>query len=171
MCLSGLLGHIHRFRQIVVWKGIQFGDSSPWITYMVFVDNIVVFGDASTRNVKYILDILKLFYNGSGQRINYSKPLLLVHKVFIANFATPSTDFHFSTLSWSLHIFGIYLWNLRCSFTFVPIVQKLEKKVGGWLNRPLSQAWRLIMIKSVLIVYPIYWMCFYKFPKKIIKLL
>lgn len=46
-------------------------------------------------------------------------------------------------------------------------VNKLQEKISGWLARPLSQAGRMVMTKSVLLVFPTYVITYFHLPKKI----
>lgn len=61
-----------------------------------------------------------------------------------------------------------FLKNLRYSKWLVSLLHKTKSKISRWKTRPLSQAGRMVMIKTVLLVLPNYVMSCYRFPKKII---
>lgn len=75
--MAGLSEVIHKFSQTQVWRDIRFGPFSLKIIDMEFVDYIVIFWEASKKNARHMLAILELFYNGTKQKINYSKSLLI----------------------------------------------------------------------------------------------
>lgn len=52
---------------------------------------------------------------------------------------------------------------------FVPLMERVSKRLAGWKNRLLSQGGRLILLKYVLSSMPIHLLSVLKMPKAVIK--
>lgn len=82
----------------------------------------------------------------------------LVHQQGLTN---PSNQVHYLDFP--------FLRNAYHTSSLKEIVNKLQYKTTSWHARPLSQVERLIMLKSVLLVMPIYSISIYKYPNSLIK--
>lgn len=58
--------------------------------------------------------------------------------------------------------------NSKSSVTWDPIVKKCERKLAKWKQKQLSFGDRVTLIKSVLNSIPIYFLSFFKIPKKVV---
>jgi len=58
-------------------KGIKLG-KSLYLTYLVFVDDVLLFYDGSRRDACKSKEILELYKTAIGMKINLQNPLLLV---------------------------------------------------------------------------------------------
>lgn len=47
--------------------------NSPIISHLIFVDDLLLFGKANVKQMDFVNEILKNFYDKSGQRINKNK--------------------------------------------------------------------------------------------------
>jgi hypothetical protein len=52
-----------------------------------------------------------------------------------------------------------------------PVVDKILKKIAGWRGKLLTQADRLILIKTCLASIPVYLLSFFKFPRWVVDLI
>ncbi|KAL7162684.1 hypothetical protein ACSBR2_043049 [Camellia fascicularis] len=59
--------------------------------------------------------------------------------------------------------------NPRRKSTWVPVVEKVKKKLSSWKRKLLSFAARLSLIKSVLSNFPIYFLSLFRMPKGVVK--
>lgn len=55
------------------WKGIYVSRSSTLVTHIFFVDDLILFGQASKSTCIAILEVLNSFYAISCQSINFNK--------------------------------------------------------------------------------------------------
>lgn len=55
------------------FKGVRASRSEPLISHVLFVDNCILFGEASTRGVTVLMNILKKYEESSRQCVNYDK--------------------------------------------------------------------------------------------------
>lgn len=116
-----------------------------------------------------IFHILDLFCKGLGQRINFDKSIAIASgnakrsiRAILYNF-----KLHVEKVDELSYLGYPFFKSLRCSANLMTLVHKIGKKINRWLDRPLSQAIRLMIIEFILLAYPVYLMTYYKFPKKI----
>lgn len=132
------------------WKPLQFKIFGNSITHMSFVDEIVIFGEASLDNVQTTLSVDEHFCLCSGQRINFKRSLVICADNLDSN------------------VVASLIKNARSAAPFQKVYLQMKNKVQNWKFRTLSQAGRLVMLKSVLLALPTYLMSCYEFPKTIL---
>jgi hypothetical protein len=54
-------------------RGIRVSRYAPWISHLLFVDDCLIFTQASKRGAYRISDILDIYNRGSGQLVNKNK--------------------------------------------------------------------------------------------------
>nr|KYP31000.1 Putative ribonuclease H protein At1g65750 family [Cajanus cajan] len=59
--------------------------------------------------------------------------------------------------------------NPRKADTWKPVLLKFNKKLSGWKSKILSMAGRVCLINSVLTNLPLYYLSFFKMPKKVVR--
>ena len=133
-------------------------------------DDTIVFsktGDSALRNLKCVLICYEQI---SGMRINFHKselvPLNLedseAHRL-AHFFSCPLGSFTIKYLGLPLHYDNLSREDVQ------PLVDKILKKIAGWMGRLISLAARAMLIKSCLASIPVYLLSFIKFPKWAIK--
>lgn len=76
--MAGFSALINKNNTPGVWKGIQMDASASDITHMMFVDDVMLFVEASIPNIQNVLTIIELLCEGSGQRINVDKSIAFI---------------------------------------------------------------------------------------------
>ncbi|KAA3463932.1 reverse transcriptase [Gossypium australe] len=133
-----------------VLGGAKVSRRGPKISHLFFVDDCILFGEASVKGANVFKGILKEYKEVSGQCVNYGK----------------STDFYSSnTFDYSSKIISQIL-------RF--IIQKISKnqlrcKIDSWSIRLLSQGGKEIFIKLVLQAVPTYTMAYFLLPNSLYK--
>lgn len=152
------------------WKALKFNNQDPHISHMAFADDIVIFGEATLSNIQFMINLVEYFCHFSGQRINFLKSQVICP----ANLSPEVTHYLFEIKGFSsanpedIKYLGFpYLKNGRTTQFLSKVVLDIQNKIEHWKLKPLSQAERLIMTKSVLLAMPVYLMSCYKFPKKL----
>ena len=56
------------------WRGLRAGQRGPFITHMMFADDLVLFAEANQTNMNAILNCLQVFGEMSGHKANEEKP-------------------------------------------------------------------------------------------------
>ncbi|CAN1777828.1 Putative ribonuclease H protein At1g65750 [Linum perenne] len=138
---------------------------------MLFADDTILFGQATTREAEKIRDILERYCVVSGQAINTEKSAIYFSqntpndlKLQVANCLHVTID---STM-------GNYLvvptdWGNTKKETFRYILERLAAKAQSWSSILLSHAGRETMIKAVLQAIPAYIFSCFKLSKVLIK--
>jgi hypothetical protein len=132
-----------------------------------YADDTILFMDdnlESAKNLKWILSYFELM---SGMRINYHKSELVAInpsemeevQEFADIFGCPVGDFPIKYLGISLHYQKLRMEDLQ------PLIDKIIKMIAGWRGKLLTQAGRLILIKTCITSIPTYLLSFFKFPR------
>lgn len=69
---------LHREEQRTNLKGLKVGSRGPSLTHLLFVDDLILFGHASAREIRVFLRCLKKYQTSSGQSINPVKSSILL---------------------------------------------------------------------------------------------
>ncbi|CAN1842221.1 Putative ribonuclease H protein At1g65750 [Linum perenne] len=152
-------------------KGLKLSRFCPVLHHVLFADDTVIFGSATTSEAKAVQVILDRYCYVSGQAINKAKSSIL----FPTN--TPSdikntiasefgVDFNISM--------GNYLgvpaeWGATKKQTFQYMLDRLTTKVNSWHSSVLSHAGRSVLVKSVLQALPSYLFSCFLLPKHILR--
>jgi hypothetical protein len=73
LCAEGLSALLQKASSSGRLKGIQSSRGGPWISHLFFADDSLLFGQASITDCRKILDILNVYEQCSGQKINREK--------------------------------------------------------------------------------------------------
>jgi hypothetical protein len=151
--------------------GISLGPNCPSIHSLLFADDLLVCGQASTEEATQIKNILQTFFSRSGQIPNWSKSGIIFSKNVPAAsvqsikhiFPVVDIDGNFTHLGHPLIIPGK---DRAAAYNFV--LEKFRSKLSTYKADKLSHAARLELIKSVFASIPVYYMSNILFTKKFI---
>eukprot|EP00253_Pinus_taeda_P020431 PITA_20431 len=138
---DGISLMIHDAKRQGSLKGIEAAENF-WVTHLLFVDDIILFSDGSLK------DCL-------SREMTRSMKMVL-------NFEVKVLEDTFKYLGFLLKPdnYRIKDWNW--------ILAKIESNLKHWSFKWLSRAGRLVLIKSVLMVVPVYWASLTWVPKGIL---
>ncbi|KAL3824228.1 hypothetical protein ACJIZ3_020257 [Penstemon smallii] len=144
-------------------------NSSPTISHLLYADDLTIFCRANTMDAQTISDCLDLFNDWSSQKMNKDKSFI--------HFSVNTYPFLKSDI---LATLGLKECNHKLKHLGLPfckpknrkqafndIIDKTKSKIAGWKSRCLSQASRVVLIKSVAQALPIYQMSTFLLPKTI----
>lgn len=80
LCMERLSHIISNSIHEGVWRGVKLSRSGPMLPHLFFVDDMILFSEASPQQMQVMLDCLDTFYSSYGQKINYHKSLLFCSK-------------------------------------------------------------------------------------------
>eukprot|EP00253_Pinus_taeda_P011982 PITA_11982 len=157
LATEGLGRFIKQEQSVNRIKGLKIWGNNLPLTHQQFVDDIMLFGEPTVREVRQLRRILDLFTEASGLEINKDKSC-----IFIFN-TIDQIKFHL------IRILGFkkgdlptkYLGNIldytsRRMKNWQGVLDKLNNKVANWAFRVLNIAGRIVLAKSVLQAIPIY---------------
>ncbi|KAK4559009.1 hypothetical protein RGQ29_008306 [Quercus rubra] len=156
-CFTSLLqkaeleGHIH---------GVSICQRAPRISHLLFANDSLLFCQATKKETKEVLDILKLYAKASGQCINMEKSLVY----FSSNTSSWKRELIKAMLGVSeVARFEAYLGlptlvGRRKYHIFSFLKDGVWKKLQGWKGKILSRVGKEILIKVVAQSIPMYTM-------------
>ena len=162
--LNGLMSQALEKR---IYKGFLVGINRVEVS--IHADDTIFFGEATMENVRAIKAILRAFELVSGLKINFATSSFGAFgvpdqwKIVAANYL------NCSLMSFPFTYLGVPIGaNPRRSQTWDPIISKCERKLAKWKQKHLSFGGRVTLIKSMLTSIPIYFLSFFRVPKKVV---
>lgn len=130
----------------------------PSQSHLLYADDSIIFLNGSKRSVTNLLEFLGRYEQSTGQSINNSKCCFMVSKkmpISAINRLKIQTGYQYK--DFSLLYLGIPLFKGRLKVVhFKYLIDRFQSRLAGWQCRALSQAGRVVLIRSVLSSIPIY---------------
>ncbi|MCI14727.1 ribonuclease H protein [Trifolium medium] len=63
-----------------LWKTLRAGRNGPLVSYLMFADDLLLFGEANEKQMKCVMEILNKFCKMSGQEVSNEKTSILFSK-------------------------------------------------------------------------------------------
>ncbi|KAL0010115.1 hypothetical protein SO802_005223 [Lithocarpus litseifolius] len=166
LCTKGLHGLIQQSVRMRELKGLSISWHGPRLTHLLFADDSLLFRRATTVECRKIMEILDIYEEGSGQKVNKNKTAIFFSKSTLEDTKMEIKE------AWGLQeivhydkYFGLpSLVGRKKKESFNFIKEKIWKKLQGWEGKLLSQAGREILIKAVIQAIPTYTMGCFKIP-------
>lgn len=149
-------------------QGITLGPGCPKIHCLMFVDDLIICGQATHAEAEKIKKVLHNFCIASGQTPNLSKSSILLSKN-VDSFAQQQVRSVFPVQDLSpntIYLGHPLIFNHKdrtCAYNFV--INKFKMKLTKLKANKLNHAGRLTYINSVLASIPIYYMATILFSK------
>ena len=146
--------------------GLSPSSSALVCLHQQFVDDFIVMGEASVRNARNIKKALIDYGDATGQTINWNKSVIY--------FINVNED----RQSKIKRIIGCESGTLPGTYLVLPLglsppnsfwnslIDKIHLKLAGWKGSLLSQARKVIVLKSILQSVPLYALSVFKIPRK-----
>ncbi|PKU78781.1 Putative ribonuclease H protein [Dendrobium catenatum] len=149
------------------FKGITLDGFT--LTHLLYADDVIIFGEATTENCISLKNILNTFANASGLQVNLEKSSILLPN----NLSNPGSicqALSIPSISEKIVYLGIPLSFKRLKLTnFMPLMESITKKLSGWKANLLSFAGRLQFLRYTILNSIAYWICGSIIPKSIFK--
>ncbi|KAJ4818146.1 RNA-directed DNA polymerase (reverse transcriptase)-related family protein [Rhynchospora pubera] len=150
-------------------KGVKIARGSPVLTSLMYADDLLIFGEASYEEVIELNNTLALFCEISGQEIGEDKSWIW----FSNNTPNHIREFTVHTFRAKLATRAeVYLGSPITATRltdFCPLLNKIEHKLQNWKSALLSQAGKMVLIKSVVEPTMLYAMQTSVLPKSVLK--
>jgi hypothetical protein len=160
---------IQRQESIGLLKGIKVGKHCSPITHLLFADDILIFGKATSTEAGTIKSCLDSYCAWSGQKVNMAKSFIHFSKnTLTSTINSIEGIIHFKNTSMSTSNLGLPLFIGKSkNQAFQPILDKVLNKIEGWRAKTLSQAGRIVLIKAIVATIPSYAMSTFLLPDSI----
>ena len=140
------------------------------LTHLCFADDLMVFTDGSKRSIEGVLKVFDEFEVMSGLKISLEKSTLYIAGATVAAQEDILGSFPFASGSLPVRYLGLPLLTKRMTVhDYLPLVEKVRKRMKSWTGRFLSHAGRLQLIKSVITSLTNFWMQAFKLPSSCLK--
>lgn len=172
MVAEGLTGMVKKAEELGIFKGFKVGKHGEQVSILQYADDTLLVGEATWENLWAMKALLRCFELVSGLTVKFYKSRVIGMNVKhnfqhdVAVFLNcKQGDIPFKYLGVPIGA------NSRSLSTWEPVIDSLKKRLSSWKRKHLSLGGRVMLINSVLSSLPIYFMSFYKAPKKVIKIL
>jgi hypothetical protein len=147
--------------------GISIATNAPNISHLLYADDSILFCSAKPEEARVIMNILTLYQEASGQRVNmekfemtFSPNISMEHKKkFQDNLPISISNHIHKYLGMPTH-FG-----RSKEQDFQYIMDRVWKKLKGWKEKSLSFEGRGVLIRVVAQAIPTYIMSYFLLPK------
>ncbi|XP_020702567.1 uncharacterized protein LOC110114137 [Dendrobium catenatum] len=138
---------------------VQISQNAPSVSHLLYLDDVLVFADASTSNARRTMALLNDYCIWTGQRINCAKSAILFSKRCpLWKQRRIARDIDFRRVQ-SLEYLGIQLvMRKRVKSDFVKVVRSVSDKVNVWGRMHLSMAGSATLIQTLLLASAMYLM-------------
>jgi hypothetical protein len=147
-------------------NGLRIARNCSPIHHLLFANDLLMFGKASVTEATCFKSCLDKYYSWSSQSVNASKSSIRFNK----NTNPAISDAITSLLPYStnptksLYLGLPILMGNSKKIAFQGIIDKVHSRIDGWRAKTLSQASRLVLIKSVAAALPSYAMSSFLLP-------
>lgn len=153
-------------------RGLLYNSNTQGVVSLQYADDTILFSDIDENHLRNLKGTLAWFEKISGMRINFHKSELIPMNLEEADthriahiFGCPIGELPIKYLGIPLHYDRLRREDIQ------PLIDKILRRVEGWKGKLLSQAARLVLIKTCLASIAVYLLSFIKFPKWAIKLI
>eukprot|EP00253_Pinus_taeda_P011623 PITA_11623 len=157
LAAEGLGRFIKKEREANRIKGLKLWGNNLPLTHQRFVDDIMLFGEPTVKQVKHLRRILDLFAEASGLEINRDKSCVFIFNTVdqIKAHLIRLLGFRRGELP-TKYLGNILDFTSKKMKNWQGVIDKLSNKVANWAFRTLNIAGRIVLAKSVLQAIPVY---------------
>ncbi|XP_050217654.1 uncharacterized protein LOC126668506 [Mercurialis annua] len=172
LAVEGLKALISQAVNNHLLDGIRIDGYREPISILQFADDTLLFIPQDLDMIRNLLRILRCFELVSGLSINYQKSSILGINVDDETLAAASSILNCPTDTFPITYLGLPLSpkSIRANL-WQPLVSKFSDQLALWKGNLLSPAGRLILIRSVLNSFPVYFMGSFAIPQAVIAVL
>lgn len=135
------------------------------LTHLCFADDLMVFADGTKKSIEGIVTVFEKFDRMSGLKISMEKSTLFMAGCSVQRKDEISTKFRFADGSLPVRYLGLPLLTKNMTVAdYLPLIEKIRKRIHTWTNRFLSYARRMQLIKSVISSLTNFWMAAFRLP-------
>ena len=156
---------IERAQDVNLVHGIVSGHDQVEVSHLQFADDTIFLLDGKEGYWLNLLQMLKLFCDVSGMKINKAKSCILGINFSIEALNNMAGSWGCEVGCWPMVYLGLPLrGNPRALNFWNPVMDKVEKRLQKWKRACLSKGGRLTLIQAVLSSIPSYYMSLFKMP-------
>ncbi|CAA7034130.1 unnamed protein product [Microthlaspi erraticum] len=140
------------------------------LTHLSFADDIMVLTDGKIRSVDGIIKVFDDFAKMLGLKISLEKSTIFLAGVSNQIKEDMALCFPFTVGQLPAHYLGLpLLTKCMSSHDYLPLIERIRKKITSWTARFLSFAGRLQHIASVIQSLTNFWLSAFRLPSECLK--
>lgn len=149
--------YIKKEREANNIKGLRLWGNNLPVTHQQFVDDIMLFGEPTVREIRQLKRILELFVEASGLEINKDKSCMFIFNAMdqIKTHLIRLMSFKQGELP-TKYLGNLLDFSSKKMKKWQGVIDKLKNIISNWAFRTLNIAGRVVLVKSVLQSIPIY---------------
>ena len=149
-------------------KGYQTASYPGGIPILQNADDTSFFILGSVEEARNLSTLLDLFADFSGLQINQAKSVFLGFGQSQEEDTLCSAALGTPIGALPMRYLGLPLTASSLTSTdYLPIIEKVERQLEGWKARVLSRPGRLVLLRSVLMMIPIFYLSVFKLPRTV----
>ena len=158
LCMERLGHAINKLVSEGLWKPITLSKHGPLLSHLFFVDDLLLFAEATEEQIKIILDRLDSFCTIASQKVSLNKSSIAFSTDVDAEVAVRIADISKIPVVPKLDKYlGIpSIMGRVNSSLFQHIIDRIEGRLEGWKAKNLTFAGRTVLSKAVLTSTPVY---------------
>ncbi|KAJ4745251.1 RNA-directed DNA polymerase (reverse transcriptase)-related family protein [Rhynchospora pubera] len=152
-------------------SGVKLAHTSPTITHLMYADDLILLGGTRHGELEQFIHILNQFADASGLMMNPEKSKLWLSAACGQETINRTTQLLQAAQAegGDKYLGAIIQGGPTGMKTGRMLLDRMTKKLAGWKSHMLSHADRLVLIKSVLMSLPVYYMSIECIPKTLIR--
>jgi hypothetical protein len=141
------------------------------LTHLCFVDDLLIFSEASMRSIVAVHQVLSEFESISGLKANPNKSTFFFCVGVPPLVKSQIVDYlGMKEGKLLVRYLGVPLISSRlCAADCDILLEKITRRINSWLSHHISFAGRLQLISSILYSLQVYWSSLFILPKKNIR--
>lgn len=140
------------------------------LTHLCFADDILVFTNGSKSSIEGVLQIFQEFEAMSGLKISLEKSTLYTAGISDNQEQDIITSVPFESGKLPVRYLRLPLLTRRMTVNdYMPLVEKIKKRMKSWTGRFLSHGGRLQLISSVITSLANFWLSAFRLPSSCLK--
>lgn len=152
------------------FSGVRIGAGVFRLSHLQYADDTILLGEKSWKNIYAAKFILKWFEIISGLSINFNKSKLICVNCPPQWTSEAARILQCKVENLPTSYLGLPVGSSHRRYSFwVPVIQRVEKKLSAWKSRLLSAGARVTLVKSVLSSLPLYFCSLFKMPTIVVK--
>lgn len=150
-----------------VFCGIKVAPTAPTVNHLLFADDSLLLFKASTQGANEVSNLLNVYCNASGQRVNNEKSSIFFSK----GCPQPTRESLKQILNVQNESLSAKYLGLPTDVghskngTFKYIRDRVWEKIKGWMAKLLASAGKEVLIKSVAQAIPVFSMSCFRLPR------
>lgn len=152
-----------------IFSGFNYGHSGS-ASYLQYADDTLLLGEVSFDNMWVVKEVLISFEMASGLKLNFHKSCLYGVNAGGDFISAASKFLCCKTDNLSFTYLGLPVGARRAS-TWQLVIDMQRKRLARWKSRRLSFGGRIMLLRSVLSSILLYFLSFFRVPKKVLKIL